>query len=130
MAAPVPNYVHHATFSQGHDGDSFWLNVDFGKLTSGVKLTLPLYFRLYGIDCWEVSGRPHPRDPGFAKGKLARDFTNATLSRAIEIRVQTIKPTATTVDEEKYGRVLANVWVDDVLLIDLLRANGYEKESS
>jgi endonuclease YncB( thermonuclease family) len=118
MTAPVPNYAHKARFIQGHDGDSFWLAVDFGRLSSGVKLELPLYVRLYGIDAWELS-QP--------LGKAARDFTNKVLSEAKSIVEQTIKPDGKALGEEKYGRFLAIVWVDDTPLTDLLRANGFEK---
>ena len=118
MTAPVPNYAHKARFIQGHDGDSFWLAVDFGRLSSGVKLELPLYVRLYGIDAWELS-QP--------LGKDARDFTWITLSQAKSIVVQTIKPDGKALGEEKYGRFLAIVWVDDTPLVGLLRTNGFEK---
>lgn len=118
MTAPIPNYAHKARFLQGHDGDSFWLAVDFGRLTSGVKLELPLYVRLYGIDTWELSQE---------LGKAARDFTNNALSTAKSIIVQTIKPDGKALGEEKYGRFLASVWADDMSLADLLRANGFEK---
>jgi endonuclease YncB( thermonuclease family) len=118
MFAPIPNYAHKARFIQGHDGDSFWLAVDFGRLTSGVKLEMPLYVRLYGIDTWELS-QP--------LGKEARDFTNKTLSEAGSIVVQTIKPDGKALGEEKYGRFLAWVWADDILLSDMLRSNGFEK---
>lgn len=128
-APPQPNYCHHASWLAPHDGDSFWLSVDFGKLTAGVRLTLPLYFRLYGIDTWEIpSAAKSPLDPGYEKGYAARDFTAATLAGAKEILVQTIRPTATTASEEKYGRVLADVWADGRLLSELLRQAGHEKQ--
>lgn len=118
MVAPIPNYAHKATYVKDHDGDSFWFNVDFGQLTLGVKLELPLYIRLYGIDVWEIA-QP--------KGIEARDFTILKLSTAKKIIVQTIKPDGTTVGFEKYGRWFARVWVDDDELSDLLRAQGFEK---
>ena len=118
MVAPIPNYAHKATFVKAHDGDSFWLNVDFGQLTMGVKLELPMYIRLWGIDTWELS-QP--------KGPEARDFTTLKLSTAQKITVQTIKPDGTQVGLEKYGRWLARVWADDDELQDLLRSNGFEK---
>lgn len=118
--APIPNYAHKARFLQGHDGDSFWLSVDFGRLTSGVRLELPLYVRLYAVDTWEL-WQP--------MGKEARDFTNKTLTEAELIIVQTIKPDGRSLGEEKYGRFLAWVWADDKLLSDLLKENGYEKHA-
>jgi len=119
MAAPVPNYAHNATWLSPHDADSFWLTVDFGMNTHGVRLTLPLYIRLFGIDGWELS---QPLGPD------ARDFTTQVLSKAKRIVVATLKPDGIhQVGEEKYGRWLARVWADDQELADLLRTNGFEK---
>ena len=130
-APPEPSYAHRATFVEVHDGDSFWLEVDFGKLTTGVTLSLPLYFRLAGIDAWEIPpGAKSPLDPGYAKGYAAREFTRGCLARAKAIVIQTLKPTATSAETEKYGRVLADVWVDGRLLADLLRQAGMEKQAS
>lgn len=118
---PVPNYAHNATFLKVHDGDSFWLSVDFGRLTSGVTLEIPLYFRLAGIDCWELN------DPQ-GRGTAARDYARLVLADAERIVIQTYKPESGRAQElEKYGRVLADVWVDGDLLADVLRAGGHEK---
>lgn len=128
MSAPVPNYTHKATFLKGHDGDSFWLSVDFGMNVAGVRLVLPCYLRLYGIDCWEIPpAAKSPLDPGYELGYRARDFTNAALVSGKPVVCQTIKPTGTQLGEEKYGRWLARVFVGDDELPDLLRANGFEK---
>lgn len=131
MSAPVPNYACRARYLGGHDGDSFWLRVDRGQLTHGYKDDPSWYVRLAGIDCWEITGRPHPKDPTHAKGRAAYDFTDAVLIKAKVITVQTLHPDdpLKSPDLEKYGRVLAHVWVDDQLLADLLRENGHEKEA-
>jgi endonuclease YncB( thermonuclease family) len=120
VSAPTPNYAHRATFLKGHDGDSFWLSVDFGMNTHGVQLILPLYCRLWGIDAWELS-QQHGLD--------ARDFTDGLLSSAKQITVQTIRPDGRMVGLEKYGRWLVRVWADDDELADALRAAGYEKQT-
>jgi endonuclease YncB( thermonuclease family) len=112
VPAPVPNYAHPAKFLQEHDGDSFWLAVDFGRLSHGVNLVLPLYVRLADIDCWELS---QPLGPA------AAHFTASTLTKAPAVTVQTYK------ELEKFGRVLCRVWAGDDYLPDLLRAGGYEK---
>lgn len=112
MTPPLPNYAHTAKLLQEHDGDSFWLAVDFGRLSHGVNLILPLYIRLADIDCWELD-QP--------KGIEARDYTSWILKSAGTITVQTFK------DLEKYGRVLCRVWADGDYLPDLLRAHGMEK---
>lgn len=130
MTPPVPNYAHKATFLSGHDGDSFWLRVDFGMSTHGVKLELPIYVRLYGIDTWEIPpAKGTKNDPDFKKGHLAADFTSMTLVAAKKIIVQTLKPDGHNLEEEKYGRWLARVWADGDELPDLLRAGGHEKQT-
>lgn len=126
MSAPVPNYAHKATLIGVHDGDSFWLNVDFGMNTAGIKLVLPCYLRLVGIDTWEITGPEHLHDPGREKGRHARAFTESALN-AGPIVVQTIKPSGAPVGEEKYGRWLARAFVGDDELSDLLRERGFEK---
>src|SRR6266498_3911003 len=118
MPAPVPNFAHPAFFLQGHDGDSFWLRVDFGMNTHGVRLILPLYVRLYGVDAVELSS---------PTGPAAAGFTTSTLAAAARIVVQTIKPSGSPVGEEKYGRWLCRVWCDDDELADLVQAAGFEK---
>lgn len=124
ITAPAPNYTHNAKFLKIHDGDSFWLSVDFGRLTSGVTLEIPLYFRLAGIDCWELNDSE-------GRGVAARDFAHLVLDDALKIIIQTYKPETGRAQElEKYGRVLADVWVDGELLADLLRAGGHEKVRS
>lgn len=118
MSAPAPNYAHRATFLKGHDGDSFWLSVDFGMNTHGVTLVLPLYVRLHGVDALELSQ---------AGGGAARDFTTAKLQAAQRIVAQTIRPDGVSVGEEKFGRWLTRVFVDDDELSDLVRAAGFAK---
>jgi endonuclease YncB( thermonuclease family) len=125
MPPPIPNYAHKATFLEPHDGDSFWLTVDFGLNTHGVRLTLPLYIRLYGIDTWEL-GQTFGGQP---VGVMARDYTSQTLAVAKSIVAQTVKDDGKTVGEEKYGRWLARIWVDGLELATLLRANGHEKHT-
>jgi endonuclease YncB( thermonuclease family) len=130
MTVPTPNYAHKATFLKGHDGDSFWLSTDFGLNTAGVRMILPTYLRLYGIDTWEIPPiAASPFDPGHLLGFQATEFTNSHLLRG-PIVVQTLKPTGVSVGEEKYGRWLARVWVGDDELSDLLRSNGFEKRLS
>jgi endonuclease YncB( thermonuclease family) len=128
VSAPQPNYAHRATFLQGHDGDSFWLSTDFGMNVAGVKLVLPTYIRLAGIDTWEIPpAHGSPADPNFEKGYGARDFANSALTCGKPVVVQTIKPSGAQVGKDAYGRWLARVFVGDDELSDLLRANGFEK---
>lgn len=120
MAVPTPNYAHRATYIEGHDGDSFWLRVDFGMNTHGVRLELPLYVRLYEFDAVEL------HDPS-GVGLAAAEFVDRLMASGAPIVVQTVKDDGKTVGEEKYGRWLARVWVGSKYLPDLLRENGFEK---
>src|SRR2546423_6216365 len=99
MAAPLPNYAHKANVIEVHDGDTFTLRVDFGRLTHGITLDPEFVVRLAGIDCWELSQPLGPEAREFAGGLLA--------SRPIT--VQTVKPDLSNLGLEKYGRVLCNV---------------------
>jgi endonuclease YncB( thermonuclease family) len=121
MTAPAPSYSYHATVIAVHDGDTATFRVDRGQITHGIKDDPTWTIRLFGIDCWELSGK------NAAKGAKARDFTASVLHGAKLITVQTIHPVLRPPALEKYGRVLADVWADDALLADLLRANGHEK---
>lgn len=120
--APRPNYAHHATVLSVHDGDTITFRVDRGQITHGITDDPTWTVRLFGIDTWELSGA-HKE-----KGAAARAFTADVLSKAHTITVQTIHPDLRPPALEKYGRVLAAVWVDDDLLSDLLRAGGHEKQ--
>jgi endonuclease YncB( thermonuclease family) len=127
VSAPVPSYAYKASYLSGHDGDSFWLRVDRGILTHGIKDDPSWYVRLFGIDTWEISGPKHPLDMDRSKGFAAAQATHQWLKAAKEIIIQTIHPDDRPPDLEKYGRVLARVWVDGQLLSDMLRRDGHEK---
>lgn len=122
MPAPRPNYAFHARYLSNHDGDTMVFEVDRGQLTHGIHDTPEWTVRLFGIDTWEMTGAD--RD----KGAAAKAFTQDALTRAHTITVATIHPDLRPPELEKYGRVLAAVWVDDDLLSDLLRAAGHEKQ--
>lgn len=117
MAAPEPSYAYKATLLTVHDGDTFDLRVDRGRITHGILDDPTWTVRLFGIDCWEL------KQP---MGPAARDFTLLQLQHG-QIVVQTIHPDLRPPALEKYGRVLARVFVGDDDLADLLRSAGFEK---
>lgn len=121
MTAPNVTYAYHATYLSNHDGDTAVFRVDRGQLTHGIHDVPEWTIRLFGIDTWELTGADKD------KGAAARAFTTAVLSRAHTITVQTIHPDLRPPELEKYGRVLARVFVDGEDLADLLRAGGHEK---
>jgi endonuclease YncB( thermonuclease family) len=122
MSAPVPSYAYKATYLSNSDGDTIRLRVDRGQITHGILDDPTWTVRLYGIDTWERTGKDK------AKGADAKTFTASVLSMAERIIVQTIHPDLRPPEMEKYGRVLCRVWADGVLLADLLRAAGHEKQ--
>lgn len=104
------------------DGDTVTVKFDrgfFGETTFTLRLS--------NIDCWEKNSGPL-----WARtlGKEAEEFTNAMITaRWLNIK--------TTMDREKYGRILAQIFVprngDYTNMVDLavlLDLNGYRKDPS
>lgn len=122
MSAPEVTYAYQASYISNHDGDTYDLRIDRGKLTHGIWDTPVWTVRLFAIDTWEVTG------PNKVKGFLARDFARDVLVGASRIVVQTIHPALRPPELEKFGRVLVYVWANGQAMEDLLRANGHEKK--
>lgn len=128
MSAPAPNYVHRARLARQdeipkratpvHDGDSFYLRIDLGTYC-GVRVDPVVYIRLKGIDTFELS------EP---LGKEARDAALEYLTLAGRVTVATEKPIVGGVLGSTLGRTVAQVWVDDQDLAELLRTQGLAKE--
>lgn len=121
-AAPTPNYVHRATYvaptgRRRPDGDTFRLRLDLGTYAGTVLIDPVVTIRLKGIDCYEWST---------AKGKEAAAFCAGLLANARSIVVATEKPQGGSLGET-LARTVAQVWVDDWDLADLLRAAGFAK---
>lgn len=117
MPAPIPNYVHDATYvepsaRQRPDADTYRLRLDLGTY-SEVKIDPVVIIRLKGFDAVELTS---------PKGKEARDFA-INLLRTRHVTVATDKP----ISDTTFVRTVADVWVGDDKLSDLLRAAGYEK---
>lgn len=113
MSAPVDAYVRRVLEVKNvHDGDTYLLLIDQG---CGDARTL--WIRLHGLDTWELS-QP--------LGAAAREAAKTALSQATKITVQTFK-TKGGEDVTSFIRYVGDVWVDDVLLADILRAGGFEK---
>jgi endonuclease YncB( thermonuclease family) len=96
-----------------HDGDTYRFLVDQG-LGDGRDL----WVRLHGLDCWELD---QPLGPA------ARQAAKTALEQATTIAIQTFK-TRGGQDVTSFIRYVADVWVDNVLLADVLRAGGFEKK--
>lgn len=104
MAAPTPNNAFRVRrYVEARDGDTPVLAMVYPGLPP-----VELAYRLRGIDC------PELKDPGGAEAKAA---THGWLAGARKIVVQS--------HGLSFDRVVADMWVDDVLLQDLLLAGGF-----
>ena len=115
MSAPVDAYVRVVREVKNvHDGDTYLVELDQGCGDARV-----LWIRLKGLDTWELS---QPLGPA------AREAAKTAFAQAAKITIQTFK-TKGGEDVTSFIRYVADVWVDDQLLADILRAGGYEKTS-
>lgn len=127
---PVPNYVHRARLAMRietpngvdpvHDGDTYWLVIDLGQYSGGVRVPLVVDVRLAGIDTWELNDT---QGRGIAAREAARNFLVGALTVATE---KPIVPKA----GGTLGRTVGRVWcgASDRDLADLLRAGGHAKD--
>ena len=102
-------YIYSAKITGVYDGDTVTADIDLGLgiWKHGEKL------RLARIDAPEVRGDERP------DGIRSRDFLRAkVLSK--EVRIQTIKDR-----KGKYGRYVAEIWLDDTNLNDLMVEDGF-----
>ena len=104
-----PLYHYRALCREVYDGDTITADIDLGLSVTmrGVKL------RLLGIDAPEMRGSDRDR------GILARDWLRSQILDR-EILIQTKKD-----DREKYGRLLAIVWLDEVNINKALLDQGF-----
>lgn len=102
-------YNYKAYVTKVYDGDTITVDIDLGLkvLVRGEVL------RLARIDTPEVRGKERPL------GILARDYLRK-LILGKEIRIQTVKD-----KKGKYGRYLAEVWLDGVNINDHLLCAGH-----
>lgn len=93
-----PELFHYrAIVSKVYDGDTITTDIDLGLNLWARKVKL----RLYGIDTPEVRG-PERED-----GLVARDWLREQILDK-EVVIKTYKD-----KKGKYGRLLAEVWIDD-----------------
>lgn len=111
-------YKYQATVRRWVDGDTVDVDIDlgFGLIYSNQRL------RLYGIDAWESRTRDLDEKE---KGLAATAFVNEVAPVGSKITVVTYK-------EGKYGRILAEIFLDDYtnlnkLLTEKGHAERYEK---
>jgi len=90
-------YHYKAVATSVYDGDTCTVDIDLGLHTwvKGEKL------RLMRIDAPEVKGKTR------SKGLVSRDYLRSLILNK-EILIETIKDA-----KEKYGRYLAEIWLED-----------------
>lgn len=109
-------YHYKAKIVSVYDGDTCTVDIDLGLHTwiSGEKL------RLNRINAPEVTGKERP------EGLKSRDFLRSKIEGK-EILLETIKD-----KQEKYGRYLAEIWLEEkkgnfININDLMVGEGFAK---
>ena len=105
-----PAYAYEATVERVIDGDTIWVVIDVGF---GTQVREKL--RLRGLDCPEL---------GSEEGEAAKRFVTKLLSVGAKILLKTTR------SEDKYGRYVADVMLNDeegkqIYLNNLLLEKGY-----
>ncbi len=100
-------YFYRAFVSKVYDGDTITVDIDLGLNVNlkGEKV------RLFGINAPEMRGQEKQ------KGKVSRDFLRSLVLKK-NIYIKTIKD-----KKGKYGRYIAEVFVNDKLSDELINVN-------
>lgn len=103
-----PAYTYRAIVESVYDGDTFRANVDLGLDIWQMKQS----FRLYGINAPEVRGVDSDI------GKRSRDWLRSKLAIGSKVIIVTRKERKNQNQDskEKYGRYLAEVYLEDEVL--------------
>lgn len=106
------DYIYDAIVRSVYDGDTIRVDIDLGFNTWIHNESI----RLYGINAPEIRGEERPL------GLVSRDWLRQQLPAGAEIKIKTIKD-----KEEKYGRYLGVIYLNDVNLNEMMVANGLAK---
>lgn len=98
---------------QVHDGDTLTAEIDLGFSVSVTEI-----LRLYGINAPELRGDTHDA------AVKSRDYVINRLNEAKKIEILTFRVDGYKTKHGKYGRYLAEVYVDDVMLNQELLDKG------
>lgn len=108
---PLSTYAYEVKLFKCVDGDTFRIKNDDKKQ----------YVRLLAIDTYELSSK---NDFQRKYAYKASKYTCKILKRSKQIFLES---DANSLEVDKYGRILAWVYVDNILLQELLVKNGYAK---
>ena len=103
-------YRYKALITDVYDGDTVTAQMDLG-----FKITFTEKLRLFRIDAPEIRGEQRE------EGLIVRDILREKILNKI-VTVETIKD-----KKGKYGRYLAEIFIDEVNINDWLVYNGYAK---
>lgn len=107
-----PQYIYKALVSNVVDGDTIDVNLDLG-----FDITVNTRLRLYGIDTPEIRTRDLVEK---AEGKKATALVEEKiLGKEVVLKIY---------KADKYGRYLADVYIDDECLNKTLVEQGLAKE--
>lgn len=112
------SWTYRASVNRVVDGDTIDFEVDLG-----FNVSIQKRVRLRRVDTNEVYGVKKESEE-YERGKRQSEFVNETLKSADEVIIETYKDDETG----KYGRYLADVWVDGRRLADLLTEEFNELE--
>ena len=101
----APAYRYRALCLRVVDGDTYLLDIDLGFGVHSQQM-----IRLRGVNCPEANTD---------EGKAARTFVVELIGRAVPLVVETYK------DRRTFARWVADVWVGDDPLKDLIIAAGH-----
>jgi len=104
-------YHYKALITSVYDGDTVTATVDLGLFIKKEKVKI----RLYGINAPELRGET------LKQGRESRDFLRSLVLNQ-KVVIQTIKD-----GKGKYGRYLANIWLD--ISGDMVCINDYIVEN-
>ena len=105
-------YFYEAEVIEVYDGDTITAIVKLG-----FDVRIKLKFRLYGIDTPEIRTKDKEEKE---RGIEARDYVrSAILNKTVQLK---------TYKQEKYGRYLCKVYVDNICLNDDLIVREMAKE--
>lgn len=102
-------YFYKAVYLENYDGDTIRFNIDLGFGIWQMNQAV----RLYGVNT------PELRSPTLEEGRKAKRFVSVKLNEADQIIIKTHKDR-----KGKYGRWLAEVFVDGVSLNEMLVRRG------
>ena len=108
-------YTYRAEVVRVIDGDTIVINLDLGLSIWSKNLTV----RLYGINSPEIRGAERP------EGLKSKEWLVKTLSTTPTIIVKTYKD-----KNDKYGRLLADIYIGDRYINDEIVEEGFAKLAS